>query len=88
MHDVIEAISAPEERLAEGDAPDTSGVLQPVGTEDRHHADMQEVIEDISWSAMADNGALQQGDSPDAGEHLGRTDPDGKDGTSLPSEAL
>ena len=53
--DVIEDNSAPRERSAEEVAPDT--VLR---------ANIEDAIENISKSAMADNGTLQQGDSPEA----------------------
>ena len=66
IQDKVEDTSAPEARLGGGGAPDTSGVQQPAGTGDRLQADIQDVIDAISSSAMADNGALQNGDSPDA----------------------
>ena len=66
---MIEDASAPRERLAGYVASDTSGVLQPTDTVDKVHAEVQDVIENISLSAMADNGTLRQGDSPDASRY-------------------
>jgi hypothetical protein len=66
---VIEDDSAPRERLAEEVAPDTSGVLQPAVPGHVLQANIQDVIENISKSAMADNGTLRQGDSPEASRH-------------------
>ena len=61
IQDKVEDTSAPEARLGEGGAPDTSGVQQPVGTGDRLRANIQDVIEDIS----APTERLEEGGAPD-----------------------
>ena len=51
----------------------SSGVPQPADTGDTLHEDIQDVIENISLSAMADNGTLLEGDMPEESRY---EDPD------------
>ena len=74
---ILEDTFAPTRTEAEQDDPDSSGVLQPAANRVRPPTlrdvteleSIQEVIEEISQTAMADNGDLKDGDSPDASRY-------------------